>query len=214
MTYRASSCVVFDGKLSGFIDMPSEPFAWVRFQFNKFDQPVPEDRMDRIAVSPSMVFEQDTASSLIAVSDELVSLFDRYGIAFTAELSELLTYEPALRLPGATLELRNFRLLAEKEVFRVWSHFLCLVDTWLDAYATKSSEVAADVEERQLMQTLLTQFVEAVPYTAFQSLGWSVERKNMIRYMLAPADIRVEYPYWQQGEIEAFMAKHSYRHMW
>lgn len=217
MTYRASSCVVVDKRLVGFIDMPSEPFAWVRFQFNHFNgssKPFPAEGMDPIVTSPTMVFEEDTADWLIAVGEELVGLFDKYGIPFTAEMSEQLTYKPRLKRSNMNPRLRSFRLLAETEVFQVWSHFLCLVDAWLDMHATKSNAFPVSVAECQLMRELLTQFVEAVPYAAFNQLSWNTERKNTVRYMLAAADIRADFPDWQRKEFEASMVSYGYHHVW
>lgn len=209
--------MVVDKQLVGFIDMPSEPFTWVRFQFNHFNgssKPLPAGGMDSIVTSPRMVFEEDTAASLIAVGEELVGLFDKYGIPFTAKVSEQLTYKPQLRRSNMNPKLRSFRLLAEREVFRIWDDFLRLVDVWLDAHATKPAAAAIDTAECQLMRELLMQFVEAVPYAAFNQLRWSAERKNAVRYMFASEDIRAEVPAWQRKELEASMVSYGYHHVW
>lgn len=227
MSQDHPSCVVADGKLIGFFSMPSTPFVWLGFRDNQVDTPISHFNgstgyygtnrkylFHRLVVSAAREFRTvEDINPQAGMSDELVQLFDKYGIVFAVELSEQLAYETG-RLSGQKNSLRNVRLFDVGDVWRVWKSFMRLLECWLDTYG-HSAPVKPSAVEVLLMRDLMLQFVDIMPKQYLADSGWNPSWVLMLKHMFTPPEIRaIIPPNVLEVRDELMSTLGNYHHFW
>lgn len=184
--------VIENDRLIGFVGMPAEPFMWLRIQMSKEDpyslQVLKRSgEMNAIIAAPEGVFSEATAISSVAVSEELVQLFDKYGVPFPVDMSELFAYHvpPAWDLVE---QKREFRFVNADDLRQMQVSFIRLVDVWLDVYAPVKSTVKVDEAEMHVLQAMVMDFMMQAAYGVFVNHGWSQERMVLVRHMFTPSE--------------------------
>lgn len=213
---RMASCVVAgDGRLTGFLHMPVDPFVWVRVRrvshlaVERSPGWEPET-IDRLVSRTDLVLPERMDVSVVGVSDELVQLFDKYGVPFPAEVSELFSYEPA----EAYGLVRGVRFVRDVPVGRISYAFMLLVDAWFAVNATVGSVVRPHLGEVALMRTLFSAFADLPGVLPATPSGWDWRRKRLVGYLLTPEVERKQLTVAQGRKREAEMVDAGYCHVW
>lgn len=181
-------CAIVDDRLVGFRTMPADPFVWAWLDISDSDE-VQElldnpERMDHIVVGPVGEFSEDLAVSVVAVSEEVVQLFDKYGFPLSAIPPELIVYDSAVSWGKS--QRRSFRFLGNDNLFWVQKNFVLMVDAWLELHASTGSTVHADNEELHLMRTLTMEFMSSHAKHILEHLGWDEQRQFLVRQLFTP----------------------------
>lgn len=191
-----TSFILDGGVLTGFLGMPVHPFVWVPFVDRGIDTvrhfaPPPPEYEHRLASPVGRDFSDVSSKQVIAVSQDFVELCDKYGVAFSSELSELFSYTPAniWELPD---ELRVFRFADVTQLRYVQQGFMSLVDAWLDVYAPLHTVKTVNAHELVLMRELLMNFIYLTAGEGDMGFGWSAERKLLVTYMFTPPGSRIQ----------------------
>jgi hypothetical protein len=213
-SYRMPGCVVSHGRLTGFLRMPADPFVWVQFQGSEFDGPVDEGRVDRIVSAPELTVDEGSVGFMVAVSDELVGLFDKYGVSFPVSMSEQLTYEAAGSMGDVVVVERSCRLLFAADVFSVWQCFMQLLNVWVDLYVRVVSPVPVEVGEVRLMRMLLAQFMDAAACSSVAYVSWDDDVNAVLFHLFSPSEERAELDAQEFAERERLMSRFGYHHVW
>lgn len=214
MGFVVPSCVVVDGRLTGFQRMPSDPFVWVYFGNNSFDEPKLLGRVDRVLSSPELLLDEDVVDSLVAVSDEWLQLLDKYGVPFTEVSLGPVVYEPGLFVRENALPYHNCQLFVGADGFNLWQCFVRLLDVWVETYVRPVDALPAEVDEVLLMGRLLTQFQEVSGSSTFAHLTWDAALETALAHVFMEPERRVELQDRVFAAREQLLTKFGYHHVW
>lgn len=217
--------VVSDNKLVGISDGPQHPFvvSELRGELNPLPaaasprKPKPIRRMK--GKLPEFA-DAKVLSDLTIVSDELVGLFEQYGVPLTVDLSpDVFTYESGLvvskqakRLfPEAELDysqLRRFRFGRLEEMSQLRREFDAFLEVWFDANL-RNVNPRLGVAEIYLIHRLYLSFVDKFAPELPVDDGLYIAR----RYALStPEKARQGLSF--NPEYESLMEKFEYHHVW
>lgn len=213
---RIASCVVDgDGRLTGFLRMPVDPFVWVHVRqvshlTGELSPRWEPETIDSLVSKTDLVLPERMEVPVVGVSDELVQLFDKYGVPFSGEVSELFSYVPA----EAYGLVRGVRFVRGVPVARISHAFTLLVDSWLTVNAAVGSVVRPHSGEVALMRTLFLAYDELPGLLAVTPSGWHWRRKRLVQYLLTPEVERKQLTVTLGRKREAEMVDAGYCHVW
>lgn len=214
MGFVIPSCVVVDGRLIGFQRMPSDPFVWVHFVSNSFDEPKLLGRVDRVVSSPDVLLNEDTVGSLVAVSDEWLQLLDKYGVPFTKVSLGPVVYVPGFFVGENILPSRRCQLFVNANVFNLWQCFVRLLDIWVETYVRPVDALPADLGEVRLMGQLLTQFQQVSGSSTLVHLRWDAALETALAHLFMEPGRREELQDSVFAAREQLLVKFGYHHVW
>jgi hypothetical protein len=190
---RSAQCVIQGGRLTGFMHMPHDPFVWVRFVRDedvRFSADLEPAVVDVLSEPLETVFSDDSAAQLMAVSEELLGLFDKYGITFNTAVSDLVVYDSVSKWNSSRVKRRKCRFLLVEYVHEVWRSYMKLVDVWVQMNASAGSTVVVDSAELSLMRTLLMEFKSMTPEQFLDENGWDATHRQFLHHLFTPEKIR------------------------
>jgi hypothetical protein len=169
--------------------------------------------------------DAEAFAGLTIVSEEVVELFERYGIPLTVDLSpDVFAYESGLRspeyteyeFPGQEVEyapLRQFRFGRIEERLQLGHDFNVLLDAWCDANLRHVNPLLG-LAEMYLMYRLYTDFVEKFSRQLEKSGEWSEDLYTARRYALSPTEKGTPEILSSAYNYEGMMEKFGYHHVW
>lgn len=141
----------------------------------------------------------------VAMSDNLVSLFDRYSVPF---------YSEALSSESVMSERTAFRFVKKSELKAVGRSVLTLFDTWLDLYAPVDASAVFPEAEQGLMKQLFWDFAFMVIRENISYDDWDYERSILVKCMLLPQEQVARWSMEEFQDGEKFRVKQGWKPLW
>lgn len=214
MPPKMSSCFTVEGELVGFFGAPDTPFPWLEFLTIYGDPASASSSMQPAHVSLNMIagstpkFSNQALTETALVSVEMIDLFDKYGIAFTTELSEqVFAYEPE----SAFAMLQKFRFIHTDSLDDVCVAFVKFMHVWIDVNS-RNMNPSLDKFEVLIVRSLYKNYQDYSAERRFESAVWDKGLKDLLTYMLVvPSKRRIVKP---DAKREMLMELYGLHHVW